>query len=348
MTPLAFLGLVIEMNCKVLHLLGVSFFLLFGCGERTATDDNTPESHDLSQPSKSKQGSLAAGKAGDAFNTEDLNEAVFSQSGEQITEDINARSTSGKKQTQPVAEEEIVRLGLLFYRKGTKKPKPFTGSSIKSYEDGVIEKETKYVDGKRHGISTRYNKDGSKNYEMSFKEDKFDGDTVQYYENGNKRHVTPYIGGKRHGMATSYYSEGGKMYEVPYVHGIRQGMNREYYKNGQIKSERPWVKNLQHGIQNFYHINGNMEKEVAYEDGLQQGLEIHYNEDETKEEETQYLYGKKHGTSISYYKDGSKKRVIPYKNGKKDGKETEYFPRGNIWKEKVWISGVMISEKSTK
>ena len=60
------------------------------------------------------------------------------------------------------------------------------------------------------------------------------------------------------------------------------------------------------------------------------------------------MYGKKHGTSISYYKDGSKKRIIPYDNGKKNGKETEYFPSGNIWKEKVWSSGEMISEKSTK
>ena len=313
------------MNCKVLHLLGVSFFLLFGCGERTATDDNTPESHDLSQPSKSKEGSLIAGKTGDAFNTEDLNETAFSQNEEQITEDKIAQNISEKKQPQIVAEEDIARLGLLFFRKGTKKPKPFTGSSIKSYEDGVIEKETKYVDGKRHGISTRYNKDGSKNYEMSFKEDKFDGDTVQYYEDGNKRHVTPYIGGKRHGMATSYYSEGGKMYEVPYVHGIRQGVKREYYKNGQIKSERPWVKDLQHGKQTFYHLNGNKGREVSYEDGLQQGLEIHYNEDAIKEEETEYLYGKSMAPQFLTTKTARRSVLSPTRMERRTGKKLSIF-----------------------
>ena len=252
------------------YILGFSAALIVGCGEKTTSDDNPLEGDYLSESSKAKQASSTTGKKEGVFNSDPLTETEFAQNGKQVPEEKTVQDTSEKKQTLPVAEEDIVRRGLLFYRKGTKKP--FTGSAIKSYEDGVIEKETQYVDGKRHGTTTRYNEDGSKSSEISFKEDKLDGDRVQYYENGNKSIVTTYIGGKRHGMATSYYREGGKMYEVPYVHGIRQGTNREYYKNGQIRWERPWVKDLQHGKQILCHLNGNKWKELTYEDGLQQGL----------------------------------------------------------------------------
>ena len=63
-------------------------------------------------------------------------------------------------------------------------------------ENGQIEEERNYIDGKREGKYTYYYENGKIRKEGNFKDDEMDGKWIWYYENGQIRFEGNYKDGK--------------------------------------------------------------------------------------------------------------------------------------------------------
>ena len=61
---------------------------------------------------------------------------------------------------------------------------PFTGKDVCKYENGQIESEKHYKDGKKHGKWTWWYKNGQKQAEDNYKDDKKEGKWTEWWENG--------------------------------------------------------------------------------------------------------------------------------------------------------------------
>ena len=220
-----------------------------------------------------------------------------------------------KASSREVSRTELEeRDGVLYFNGETE---PFTGIWIGYNKDGSKFEEGPIVDGKIHGMVTRYLKDGSTKTEKWVHGA---GTKIEYYEDGKKHRETSYVDGKRDGTLISYRNDGSKWGETAYVGGKMHGTQVLYNEDGSKDHERPFVKGKSHGTEIGYNKDGSKWTQ-EYKDGRsvfgsKNGTEIRYYSDGTKKKETCYVNGKYHGTEIWYYEDGSKKSETVYENGK--------------------------------
>ena len=146
---------------------------------------------------------------------------------------------------------------------------PFTGSIV-NYHKGTRQYRIKapYVNGKQHGTKIWYNKDGSKESEISYVNGKIHhGTEMVDYPDGSKRSETPYVDGKKHGTSIRYNRDGSKGAEIPYVDGERHGTQITYWDDGSKFSETPYVDGKKHGTSITYWDDGSKWVETVYENG---------------------------------------------------------------------------------
>ena len=128
------------------------------------------------------------------------------------------------EKVREVKEDELEIREKLWYFKGENKP--FTGTGIDYYRDGSKSHETPHVDGKRHGASIWYFKDGStKTSEWVHGT----GTEIQYHSNGSKLSETPFANGKKHGVAIWYYEDGSKKKKIEIVYENGKEISRKNF-----------------------------------------------------------------------------------------------------------------------
>ena len=82
------------------------------------------------------------------------------------------------------------------------------------YENGKLEYEAEYINGKLDGMS-------------------------RYWSIGGKLiSESEYSYGNPHGMWKNYHTNGNMMHTVNYFHGKKHGIEKWYHENGKIKSEQ--------------------------------------------------------------------------------------------------------------
>ncbi len=97
-----------------------------------------------------------------------------------------------------------------------------------------------HKDGKRHGISRSYFKDGKTiQYEICYDSGIRSGVTNAYYSNGQLFFTVNYIEGKREGISKKYYKTGELMAQIPYKGNKAQPGLIEYQKSGVKKTIYP-------------------------------------------------------------------------------------------------------------
>ncbi len=94
-----------------------------------------------------------------------------------------------------------------------------TEIKVTRYTNGRISSKTPYVNGKKHGVDSRWFKNGKKEIERMWKEDKRHGMYSGWYENGQKRWEEMWKEGKQHGVETSWYENGEREEEIYYIAG---------------------------------------------------------------------------------------------------------------------------------
>jgi len=127
-------------------------------------------------------------------------------------------------------EEKIISLNEFKDNKKVIGPdgNPFTGIFIDYYDYETEEKayETRYKDGKLHGLCAWWYDNGQKEQEKHYKDGKLNGLCTWWYDSGQKEIESHYQDGKPHGLCT-WWDENGQI------------ECESYYKNG-IEVEDAW------------------------------------------------------------------------------------------------------------
>ena len=255
-----------------------------------------------------------------------LKEIHYSPAG-QIREIVNYKK-DGTTYLHQHFNREIVRSGL----------------AMTYYENGTIQSQRYYVDGKVHW------------------EEKIFGPEGQLLE------IVTYLKGGKTGLNTIFNQNGGKISEITYKDNQPEGISRFYYDNGQLKAEISYRKARKNGVSKIYYQNGILKVVETMIDDLREGItKTFYENGGTKEEwffkeggldgsskffykggqlfgTKNYEHGKEEGLAQFYYKNGSLKEEITYHEGCRNGVSKVYDEFGNLQVEYVYHNDEIIEE----
>lgn len=130
--------------------------------------------------------------------------------------------------------------GLINSEKGSNNKK---NGIVKQYRAGnILKNEISVKDGKRHGVSKNYYKDGKSVHQLiEYKMGKKHGEAITYYENGSIYQTTPYVEGNIHGVRKKYRQNGELLAEIPYNNGLPCKGLKEYLLDGTVKKQYPKI-----------------------------------------------------------------------------------------------------------
>lgn len=122
---------------------------------------------------------------------------------------------------------------------------PFTGTAIGFYQDKQKRIESRYVNGKLHGLRD------------------------EWYDNGQKKSQSSYRAGLRHDKQSAWFRSGARQSETHYQAGKRDGLHRVWHPDGNLREETPHANGEPHGLARLWHANGKIARETRWENGRQ-------------------------------------------------------------------------------
>jgi antitoxin component YwqK of YwqJK toxin-antitoxin module len=220
-----------------------------------------------------------------------------------------------------------------FYPELKKKKIPSVG--INTPNQKVNQTDNK---GFKQGFWTKVYPNGSKAYEVYFKDNVPVGEYKRYHENGKLAIFLNYdengewadakifdesgnlIGeGKYHGRFKhghwKYYQENKLVLEDNYKEGNRDGFAKAYYRNGQVSDERNYTNNTENGIWRQYYQNGKKRLETKIENGKRNSAYYLYHENGRLQIRGKYTDDQMDGDWIYYDDQGKEIQKIEYVKG---------------------------------
>ncbi len=146
----------------------------------------------------------------------------------------------------PIEQDSLVLVperGLVYYL-----GKPFSGAAVSFYPNGNIALRNEYVEGKTHGLCSRWFADGTISYESEYIQGKKNGSTKTWWRNGNLRS------------------------ESQLQAGISQGVQRQWYKSGHLFKVRNIINGKEDGLQQSWRENGKLYNNYEAKNGRIFGL----------------------------------------------------------------------------
>jgi len=216
--------------------------------------------------------------------------------------------------------------------------------------------ELHYKDGKQHGISKGWNKDGTLKHRFTWKDGKSIGLYSRWYLNGQKSMEGNYKDGKEDGLWTYWSPDGKESTELIWKFGrpldgvikkwyyftepldtfFDNGLGTsmwkaERYKNG-LRYEFNF-DNLFNGKDIVYHLMGDVKRISNYKNGELHGPFERWWPIPFKKE------GPSLGPTHPGWPYGQKYLIGSYKDGKKDGKWTGWYENGQKEYEEIFRNG---------
>ena len=214
---------------------------------------------------------------------------------------------------------------------------PYTGNVVWFHENGLLQQETSYQDGREHGPTIWWHEDGSragqsmhangvlngpliqwhpggtaKELQVMYDNGRQVGREVWWHANGREQSITPYVAGNREGKAMGWFVDGTKSWESVWVKDEPQGQYLEWYSSGQIKSVKTYAQGIQHGIETWFYESGGKSYEVNWVEGKKEGGLTEWYESGAKMSETIYREDLKNETAIGWYESGLKAYETQY------------------------------------
>ena len=132
------------------------------------------------------------------------------------------------------------------------------------YQMGQLAYVVNYVNNKRDGKLTWYDKYGRLLADMYYKMGELQGMEKSYYPNGQVKHSVNYIFDKKEGMQKEFYNDGKLALKVNYIHNKKEGMQKEYTEDGRLYSDVFYKNNYKEGNQNWYNAKGAIINTIFY------------------------------------------------------------------------------------
>ena len=117
-----------------------------------------------------------------------------------------------------------------------------------------------------NGKTKQFHENGQLQEEVEFKDGKANGIVNSYYPNGKLQGVGEVKDGKFHGTFKGYHENGKLIIEMGFKDGKFDRM-KSYHLNGKLKEEVEFKDGKFHGKDKLYDENGKLKAETEYENG---------------------------------------------------------------------------------
>ncbi len=114
------------------------------------------------------------------------------------------------------------------------KEKPFSGTSIAYFENGVEAVRIDYLNGKKHGLYQKWFEDGTLSFESQYVKGKQHGNSKTWWKNGQLRSESSFENGVAHGLQLQWYQSGAKFKRRQLVEGREEGLQQSWRENGKL------------------------------------------------------------------------------------------------------------------
>ena len=163
-----------------------------------------------------------------------------------------------------VETDAEIRNGLYYL---TNMTKPFTGNSLCKSEDGRL-KKGKIKDGKKYKIWAAFYENGQIQQEHNYIEGKLNGKSTVWFENGHIEVEKNYKDGQLNGKSTWWLDNGQKFFEGNYRDGKKDG-KWVFWKKNRKEEERNYKDDylVDKTIFKYSYFTGQLKCEKKYKDG---------------------------------------------------------------------------------
>lgn len=146
---------------------------------------------------------------------------------------------------------------------------------IERYDNGVIHKVARHLDGKLYGTQEVYNTKGELQNTMNYVNGIKEGESIIYFDDGAKYRVTPYLRGLIDGERIKYRNDGRLWSTQNYRVGMPENNLKEYAESGKLKSIPKLVAKKTYMKDGSVHINlsvkGNYKRVKFFTGTLKEG-----------------------------------------------------------------------------
>ncbi len=246
---------------------------------------------------------------------------------------------SGVLRTEELVEDGVLREVVQFDHAGKEfnRIRMGTGPFLleTKYENGKVAARTQYVNGVRHGTSTHFLPDGTKEFEAQYLNDEESGTWRTWHPNGKLRWERSYAMGRMTGTSKIYNLDGKQESEETYEDGMSTGY-KLFHANGKVAIDRERRFDENHGPTRSYEPGGELQLVRYFLDGRMTG----------------YTYAGADGKLLDTiplgegvlklrpkYANGTPSREMDYRNNEIDGVYKEYLPNGKVLEESIYVCG---------
>ena len=206
--------------------------------------------------------------------------------------------------------------------------------------------------GQKQGTWRKYYENGKLEFEGNFLDGKPTGVFRFYYDNGAKKALIDHNIATGRSLANFFHPNGQLMSGGIYRNQLKDSTWITFTENGLVSEISNYLKNELHGPRNTYYISGlegatNRIPFVKsnYKNGKLDGEYIEYFMDGKKKVYSFYIDGNLNGISMEYYRNGNKSSMIRYKLGIKHGYATGYDENGKEVKTIYYYKGRLLTGK---
>jgi antitoxin component YwqK of YwqJK toxin-antitoxin module len=132
-------------------------------------------------------------------------------------------------------------------------------------EDGTLQSEGDFSDGKKNGEWKFYYPSGKIGSSGFYENDESTGKWIYYFEDGTISSEGEYVGGKKNGYWNAMNKTGSRKSEITYANG--SGEYREFYSDGKLKVKGQIIDGKNQGKWEYFFQDGKKEGECEFDKG---------------------------------------------------------------------------------
>jgi uncharacterized protein len=132
-------------------------------------------------------------------------------------------------------------------------------------EQGILQSEGDYVNGKKQGTWQEYYPSGKVSSSGLYENDVAVGNWKYFFEDGTISTSGDFVGGKKNGYWSAYNPAGKLKSEITYNGG--SGEYREYFPGGKLKLKGMVLEGKNQGLWKYYYEDGKLEGECEFDKG---------------------------------------------------------------------------------
>lgn len=217
------------------------------------------------------------------------------------------------------------------------KNQPYTGISIKQWDNKQTNEEISWVDGLKDGIYKEFTETGvlvaTENWSRGVKH----GEYAYFYPNGMMKNKGVFKYGNLDGEIWGYYQNGKAQYVNVYESGIRQGRSQTWFSNGNAEQTGQFVNNLPHGEVLAWYPDSTPRYQTVYKMGIKNGRYYRWHKTGCPAEESYFKNGNLDSIRRLYDElNCSLIEVQEYDNGNKDGSFIKFGFKGDTLSIENW------------